>query len=221
MIIITEYTNNVEPEINLSLDDRLPITAYPVGESVIYLSSQEDFMSRIAFFTCGVLVEPMEHPRLQAFWQAGGGVFGAAATSPGIVAVAAPIEENPLDKFWEWNWGEIGPYVVPRFYQAAEYRYQHPPVQTLSLWMDLESVYSFSYNGAHRDALGRRREWFRRVSYPNYVAWWVESERLPTWREACQRLEHLYDHGSTAYAFNFKHPFAVAEAADAERVVAA
>jgi hypothetical protein len=175
-------------------------------------------MSRIAFFTCGILMVPMAHPQLQEFWQTGRGVFGTAATTPGVVAVASPQEERPLDEFWEWNWGELGSYVVPRFYQSAEYRHQHPPVQTLSVWINLQSVYQFSYSGEHRKALTRRREWFRKISYPTYVAWWIDNDRLPTWKEACLRLEHLYDHGSTAYAFDFKDPFDVAQALHAEKI---
>jgi hypothetical protein len=39
------------------------------------------------------------------------------------------------------------------------------------------------------------------------VAWWAEEGHVPTWAEACQRHEHLHDHGPSAHAFNFKQPF--------------
>ena len=78
---------------------------------------------------------------------------------------------------------------------------------TMSLWDDLESVYAFAYNGRHAEALGKREEWFRKPEWPTYVAWWVEDDHIPTREEGATHLEHLHDHGSTYYAFDFKTPF--------------
>jgi len=48
---------------------------------------------------------------------------------------------------------------------------------------------------------------------PIYVLWWVAGDHVPTWREACERLEHLQDHGATAWAFDWKTPFDAGEQA--------
>src|SRR5581483_11172581 len=101
-----------------------------------------------------------------------------------------------------------------RIYDAAE----HPNVpegrlpfaaapQTLSLWQDLSSVQAFAYSGAHLEALQKRKEWFRAPQWPTYAAWWVGDDEKPTWDDAMKRVEHLHDHGPTAFAFTFKQPF--------------
>jgi hypothetical protein len=39
------------------------------------------------------------------------------------------------------------------------------------------------------------------------VAWWVEDAQPIDWKEGKARLDHLHNHGSSAFAFNFKNPF--------------
>lgn len=80
-------------------------------------------------------------------------------------------------------------------------------MQTLSLWADLESVYGFAYGGLHMEALRKRKAWFKPRIGPTYVAWWVDDGRTPSWDEACTRIEHLHEHGSTPRAFDFRTPF--------------
>jgi len=78
---------------------------------------------------------------------------------------------------------------------------------TLSLWDDLESVAAFAYNGAHAEALMRRKDWFQSLGLPSYVAWWVAEDHNLDWKEGSDRLDHLHAHGSSAFAFNFAKPF--------------
>jgi len=78
---------------------------------------------------------------------------------------------------------------------------------TLSLWNDLERVVAFAYNGAHAEALMRRKDWFQAVGLPSYVAWWVAEHHDVDWKEGSERLDHLHAHGSSAFAFNFAKPF--------------
>ena len=77
---------------------------------------------------------------------------------------------------------------------------------TLSLWDDLESVYAFAYYGRHAEALKKREDWFVKPEWPSFVAWWVENGQIPTWEDACSRLELLNEEGSTPHAFDFKTP---------------
>jgi heme-degrading monooxygenase HmoA len=81
-------------------------------------------------------------------------------------------------------------------------------IVTLSVWETLESLRAFSYDaGRHREALGRRREWFVKLDRSNYALWWIAAGHRPTPREAQQRLEHLDEHGPTPFAFTFGHCF--------------
>jgi hypothetical protein len=41
--------------------------------------------------------------------------------------------------------------------------------------------------------------------------WWVPEGKVPTWREAAARLEHLHDHGPTPIAFDFHRRFPASE----------
>jgi hypothetical protein len=77
---------------------------------------------------------------------------------------------------------------------------------TLSLWDDVESVYASTYAGFHTEVLKKRYEWFEEGDYPAYVAWWIADDESPIQADRAERLEHLQDNGSTAYAFDFKSP---------------
>ena len=42
---------------------------------------------------------------------------------------------------------------------------------TLSVLVDLLSVYAFAYNGRHAEALSHRKDWFSMLYWPAYVVW--------------------------------------------------
>ena len=158
-------------------------------------------MARVAFYTFGILHEHRDHPQTKGFVDRSPNVFESAENSQGFVDRSkgirrdGPHEDGP-------HWGD--PQARPRFFVED----QHPGAPaTISLWDDLESVYSFAYYGRHAEALGKRKEWFVSPEWPTYVAWWVEDGHIPTRQDASQRLEHLHDHGSTPHAFDFKTPF--------------
>jgi hypothetical protein len=52
----------------------------------------------------------------------------------------------------------------------------------------------------------RRREWFHKMDVYTTL-WWVPSGHRPTTDEAMAKLAHLREHGPTADAFTFRHPF--------------
>lgn len=146
-------------------------------------------MSRIAFYTFGILREKEGHPQVQGFYDRIDSVFEQAKNSEGFIA-----QSNA-------SWGE---YVSPRFYDKEKHAVAPA---TLSLWKDLESVCAFAYRNNHGEAIKLRQEWALKPEWPTYVAWWVEDDHLPDRKEACIRLEHLHDNGSNPFAFNFKKPF--------------
>lgn len=154
-------------------------------------------MARIAFYTFAILREPQGHPQVQGFFDSQRPTVKVAENSEGFIDRDRPIEGN------QRSWG---PLIYPRFYDPQQHKDLYAPA-TLSLWTDVESVYAYAYHGAHGDAFRKRREWCLTPAWPTYVAWWVDTHHIPTRGEANQRLEYLYDHGSTAYAFDFKQPF--------------
>lgn len=146
--------------------------------------------------TFGILREPGGHPDVQEFFDAGVDVFANADAAKGFIdrcRYAADCESDPFGQF------TTGRFVNLEFTNRV--------AQTLSLWTDSEAVFAFSYAGVHADALRRRKEWFVKAAWPTYVAWWVPDDRWPDWCDANARLEHLHDHGTTAFAFDFRSPF--------------
>jgi hypothetical protein len=83
----------------------------------------------------------------------------------------------------------------------------------LSVWESLRGLRDFTYGEgairAHTEALGRRREWFHKMSEAHQVLWWVEQGHIPSLAEAEERLVHLRAHRSSAYAFTFRSPHPV------------
>ena len=146
-------------------------------------------MSRIALYTFGILHGMQNNKQAQDFIDRIPSVFEVAKKAKGFIEMARE------------DWGS---YCIPRFFDKNKHA---APLATFSLWKDLESVYAFAYQGKHGDALKKRREWFIEPEWPTYVAWWVEDDHVPTWEEACQRLEHLHDNGPSPFAFHFKQTF--------------
>ena len=151
-------------------------------------------MAKIAFYTFGILREAKGHEHVQGFFDRIEAAFAQAEQPEGFIE-----RDRRSDLIEGW-----GPYVSPRFYN--EEKHSGAPA-TLSLWTDLESVCAFAYRHAHGEAMQKRQDWFLKPEWPTYVAWWVDDDHTPTREEACQRHEHIHDHGPTPYAFDFKKPF--------------
>ena len=154
-------------------------------------------MQKLAFLTVGVLHEPVGAPRVQGFVDRIPSVYSAADQSDGFNARSIRDVNT-----WKHSWGEV---VPPNCYRQChdELRF----AMTLSLWADLESVAAFAYHGPHAEALTKRRDWVAASELPPYVAWWVPADHVVDWQEAAERLDHLHANGSTAFAFNFSHPY--------------
>ncbi|MEM9133162.1 MAG: DUF3291 domain-containing protein, partial [Actinomycetota bacterium] len=76
----------------------------------------------------------------------------------------------------------------------------------LSVWTSLEALKDYVFRSDHARFLRRRREWFAPMDdLPVLTMWWVPAGHLPTMEEAKERIDHLAEHGPTAYAFTF-HP---------------
>ncbi|MEU2660142.1 DUF3291 domain-containing protein [Streptomyces sp. NPDC007325] len=164
-------------------------------------------MARVAFTTFAILKEPYGHPEVQEFDDLTPPTFEEAENSPGFVARAKEEPNQSHLSNFHRDWGDWGKFEVPRFYTGGRTDETDSRACTLSLWADLESVFAFAYGGLHRTTLSRRHEWFLKPEWPTYAAWWVADDATPTWADACVRLEHLHDHGSSPFSFSFRKPF--------------
>jgi hypothetical protein len=81
-------------------------------------------------------------------------------------------------------------------------------VVNLSVWLDIESLESYTYGPAHRAMLARRREWFCQMPEAHLVLWWLPAGTVPTTHEAEARLRHLRANGPTPHAFTLRTRFA-------------
>ena len=154
-------------------------------------------MARLAFTTFGVLYEPRSHPRSKGFAERSPSVNKLAEACDGFIA------RNVLDyKTLRNSWGEP---VRPSFVPPGR---EENIAQTISLWVDLESVYAFSYSAPlHSEAMRMRSDWFHTPDHPTYAAWWVADDHQPGFLEAAKALETLHANGPTSEVFNFKQPF--------------
>jgi hypothetical protein len=78
-------------------------------------------------------------------------------------------------------------------------------IVNFSVWESPADLEAFVYQGMHRGALNRRKEWFELPKISHYVLWWITPGSIPTLQEAVARLEHLRTHGESDHAFTFRH----------------
>lgn len=89
----------------------------------------------------------------------------------------------------------------------------------MSVWRSLEALRDFVYrNGAHLDAMRRRREWFHKMAEQHLVLWWIPAGHLPGIDEALHRLDLLRHHGPGPLAFTFREPYDPPAARSAQAV---
>lgn len=168
---------------------------------------EDQRVSRIAFTTFAIMKDAYGTEVVRGFEDRTPSVFAAAEAAEGFIDRAKEIDDRPDLTNAERDWGAWGTFSTPRFYEGGHTFTTDSRASTLSLWRDVDAVRAFAYSGLHREALSRRQEWFRPPEWPTYAMWWVGDDEVPTWSEACIRLEHLHDHGSTPTAFTFARPF--------------
>jgi Domain of unknown function (DUF3291) len=179
-------------------------------------------MPALAFTTFAIMKAPYGDPIVKGFEDLTPITFAEAERSPGFIARAKEVDDRSTEipqgqlassylSNFERDWGRWGKFAVPRFYDGGHEISTDTRAGTLSLWRDIQSVHTFVYRSLHRNALAKRHEWFRKPEWPTYTMWWVSDQNTVTWREACARLEHLYDQGPTPVAFDFHRRFSLEE----------
>ena len=77
----------------------------------------------------------------------------------------------------------------------------------MSVWKDRESLFNFVYQTGHLEIFKRKKEWFNKMPKMHMALWFVEEGHIPTIEEGKERLDYLYEHGDSPYAFSFKSQF--------------
>ena len=164
-------------------------------------------MARLAFTTFAIMKAAYGNAVVHGFEALTPGVFRRAEQAPGFIDRARPVDDHEHLHNFDRDWGAWGRFSVPRFYDGGFETATDTRASTLSLWESVEAVRQFAYSGLHNTALRQREKWFRPPEWPTYAAWWVDDGYVPTWEEACRRLERLHDHGPTPEAFDLRNPF--------------
>jgi hypothetical protein len=99
-------------------------------------------MSRIAFTTFAVLKQPYGDPEVEGFENLLPPTLEEAERSQGFIA--HPVEDQGQGHLsvFDRQWGAWGKFEVPRFYTGQRTNETLSFASTLSLWEDLESVFS-------------------------------------------------------------------------------
>lgn len=84
-------------------------------------------------------------------------------------------------------------------------------IVNMSVWETIDALHQYTYKTVHAEFIGRRKEWFSKMSDMHMVLWWVEAGHIPTVEEAKSKLEHLNAHGATPQAFTFTKRFTAEE----------
>lgn len=81
-------------------------------------------------------------------------------------------------------------------------------IVNLSVWASVDALKHFTYQTQHAAFLRRRRTWCEPFDGAFLVLWWIPAGHMPTVEEAKERLDHMAQHGETAYAFAFRQVYA-------------
>jgi heme-degrading monooxygenase HmoA len=146
----------------------------------------------IAQVNIGRLVAPLDSPQLAGFVANLDSVNAVADAAPGFVWRLQTEDGNAtaLRGFEQDAMGAPGGVLI-----------------NMSVWESVEALAAYVYGDAHRAVLRRRREWLERMKDAYTTLWWILRGRLPTIREAEDRVRHLRAHGPTPRAFTLRVHF--------------
>ena len=77
----------------------------------------------------------------------------------------------------------------------------------MSVWESVDALREYVYKSAHSGVLRDRKRWFEKFDGPYYAMWWIPAGHIPSTEEGKERLDHLREHGDSAFAFSFKNVF--------------
>ena len=139
----------------------------------------------LAQLNIGRLLAPTDHPDTKGFMDALDPINELADAAPGFVWRLQTEDGNAT---------ALRPYDDDLM------------IVNMSTWASFEALAEFVYGEEHRAVMVQRRKWFERMDV-YMVLWWVPTGHIPSVDEAKARLARLEQHGPTAEAFTFRHPF--------------
>ncbi len=80
-------------------------------------------------------------------------------------------------------------------------------IVNMSVWVDAESLFAFTYRSAHTSVMAQRRSWMETATTAYQALWWIESGTRPSVDEGLARLWMLDRFGPSPKAFSFKARF--------------
>lgn len=80
-------------------------------------------------------------------------------------------------------------------------------IVNMSVWTDIDSLFSYVYRTSHTKVMAQRRSWFERPVSAHMVLWWVEAGTNPTVENGLEKIALLEENGPETQAFTFKRPF--------------
>lgn len=92
-------------------------------------------------------------------------------------------------------------------------------VINISVWEDLDTLFSYTYKSGHIEVFKRKKEWFSKMKMLHMAFWYVPQGYEPTFQDAKKRLDYLNAHGDSPYAFTFKNKFTVEESLNYKQLV--
>ena len=130
-------------------------------------------------------------PRMQGMVSQIEAINQLAATHPGFLKRVSPSEEQEL-------------IPISHYLQGADL---DRIFFNMSLWKDLASLRSFTYETIHRRLISDKKDWIQAQARPSFVLWWQPIDQTLTIELAAEKLSALSAEGATAKAFDFKSPF--------------
>ena len=76
-------------------------------------------------------------------------------------------------------------------------------IVNLSAWESLDALYAFVFSQSHRQIMMARDHWFTHVGKALSVVWFANDAPYPSWDQAIDRLEMLWQNGPTRDAFDY------------------
>lgn len=140
----------------------------------------------LAQVNIGRLLAPLDDPQIAGFVARLDEINALADSSPGFVWRLQTAEGNATG---------LRPYEDERI------------IVNMSVWESIEQLKDYVYRSAHAELLKRRSEWFEKFDGVFAAMWWIEAGHIPTVEEAKQRLDHLYKHEESEFAFSFRKSF--------------
>ena len=130
------------------------------------------------------LKAPIDHPSIAGFTDNLDKINAIAEHSPGFIWRLKDDASNNATAFNPYN--------------------DELVIINISVWKDMESLKGFVYHTEHVQFFMRRKEWFESMNEAHMAFWFVDEENMPDAIEGKKRLDHLHQHGSSDYAFDFK-----------------